>query len=72
MAKLKVELQVQGMTCEGCVRTIETKLAELPGVDYAHVNLGAGKATVEFDDSRAKVSDLVGAVKEIGFHAWHS
>jgi len=56
------------MTCQGCVRSIETKLSKVPGVASAHVNLGAGKATVEYDDSRANVDQLIGAVEQIGFH----
>jgi copper ion binding protein len=62
-----VELQVKGMTCQGCVRRIEMKLSKVPGVESAHVNLGAGKATVEYDDSRANIDQLIGAVEQIGF-----
>jgi copper chaperone len=69
MAKAKVELKVEGMTCQGCVRSIETKLAGVSGVEYAHVNLGAGIATVEFDDSRTDAAKLIGAVEQIGFEA---
>jgi copper ion binding protein len=67
MAKSNVELQVKGMTCQGCVRSIEMKLSKVPGVESAHVNLGAGKATVEYDDSRANIDQLIGAVEQIGF-----
>jgi copper ion binding protein len=69
MAKLKIELHVEGMTCQGCVRSIETKLSRVQGVDYAHVNLGAGTATVEFDDAAVNVDKLIGAVEQIGFQA---
>jgi copper ion binding protein len=72
MAKTKIELKIEGMTCQGCVRSIEKKLATVDGVDYAHVNLGAGKAIVEFDDARADSSKLMAAVEQIGFHASHS
>jgi copper chaperone CopZ len=47
MARSNVELQVKGMTCQGCVRSIEMKLAKVPGVESARVDLGAGRATVE-------------------------
>jgi copper chaperone len=69
MAKTKVELQVEGMTCQGCVRSIETKVSSVKGVDYAHVNLGAGKLTVEFEDGAATADQLIEAVEQIGFHA---
>jgi copper ion binding protein len=69
MAKAKVEMQVEGMTCQGCVRSIEKKLSGVHGVDYAHVNLGAGHVTVEFDDVQTNPQALVSAVEQIGFHA---
>jgi copper chaperone CopZ len=69
MAKAKVELKVDGMTCQGCVRSIEKKLSGVAGVEYAHVNLGAGLATVEYDDTRTNAQQLIGAVETIGFQA---
>jgi len=69
MAKAKVEMRVEGMTCQGCVRTVEKKLSSIDGVDYAHVNLGASNATVEFDDSKTKPDALVAAVEQIGYKA---
>jgi copper chaperone CopZ len=69
MAKTKLELNIEGMTCQGCVRSIEKKLSTVNGVDYAHVNLGAGKAVVEYEDSLADPPKLIAAVEEIGFHA---
>jgi copper ion binding protein len=69
MAKTKIEIKVEGMTCQGCVRSIEKKLSTVDGVEYAHVNLGSGKAVVEYDDTRVDPSKLISAVDEIGFHA---
>jgi copper chaperone CopZ len=69
MAKAQIEFRVEGMTCQGCVRSIEKKLSTVAGVDRAHVNLGAGKATVEYDDALADPARLMGAVGQIGFHA---
>ncbi len=69
MAKAKVEMRVEGMTCQGCVRTVEKKLSSIDGVEYAHVNLGASNATVEFDDSKIKPHALVAAVEQVGYKA---
>jgi copper chaperone len=69
MAKSTVELKVEGMTCQGCVRSVEKKLTGVAGVASAKVDLGAAKATVEFDDARANVGEMIGAVDSIGFHA---
>ena len=69
MAKAKIEMQVAGMTCQGCVRSIEKKLSGVSGVEYAHVNLGEWSATVEYDDVRTDAKSLIAAVEQIGFHA---
>jgi copper ion binding protein len=72
MAKTKLELRIGGMTCQGCVRTIEKKLSTVDGVEYAHVNLGAGTVAVEYDDARAQPDQLIRAVEQIGFQASRS
>lgn len=69
MSKSIVELKVEGMSCDACVRSIERKLSKVAGVASARVNLVTGKAVVEYDDSRAKADQLIGAVEQIGYHA---
>lgn len=64
-----VELKVDGMTCQGCVRSVERKLRSVPGVGSATVDLGAGKASVEFDQAVAEPARLIAAVQQIGFQA---
>jgi len=64
-----IELKVEGMTCEGCARSVTRKLSGLDGVSSASVDLAAGKATVQRDDSRASVDDLIAALSQIGFRA---
>jgi len=66
---MEAELKIGGMTCSGCVRSVEMKLSKVPGVQSAHVDLGAGRATVEYDEARADVGKLVAAVQQIGFEA---
>jgi len=65
----QVELKVDGMTCQGCVRSVTKKLSGVAGVSGVAVDLAAGKATVGYDDSASKVQDLIAAVEQIGFHA---
>jgi copper chaperone CopZ len=64
-----VELKVEGMTCQGCVRSVEKKLTGVTGVASAVVDLNAGKATVQYDESSARVEDMIGAVEKIGYRA---
>ena len=65
----KLELKVEGMTCDGCVRSVERKLSKVAGVESAHADLAAGRATVEYDDSQVGVDQMIGAVEQIGYRA---
>ena len=67
MAKSKIELSVQGMTGDGVVRNIEANLGGVNGVEYVHVNLGAAKITVDYDDSVTNAEQLIGTVERLGF-----
>ena len=69
MATSRLELKVEGMSCDACVRSIERKLSRVAGVSSARVNLDTGQATVDFDDSRARADQLIGVVEQIGYHA---
>ena len=62
-----IHLPVAGMTCANCARSIERKLSTTPGVSSARVNLDAATATVQFDPARARLSDLVGAIEQLGY-----
>jgi P-type Cu+ transporter len=64
-----LELDIQGMHCAGCVRSVEEALAEVDGVDSAEVNFGVERATVSFDPARCDISDLERAVAERGYEA---
>lgn len=66
---MKTELKIEGMTCEGCVRGVTKKLSSVAGVERAQVDLKAGKATVEYDESRANPGQMIAAVEQIGYKA---
>ncbi len=63
------ELAITGMTCAGCVHTIEKQLLAEPGVESAEVNLATGTARVGYDAARVSVERLTGAVAEAGYTA---
>ena len=67
MSTQTVTLPVTGMTCGGCVRSVERKLAATPGVSKAQVSLEQASAAVEFDPGRTKVPDLVAAIEQLGY-----
>lgn len=66
MAKT-IELNVTGMTCDHCVRSVTNALKDVPGVAEAVVSLDEKKATVTGDD--VDVAKLIAAVEEEGYEA---
>ena len=44
-----IHLQVQGMSCGGCVKSVTTALKSLPGVSSVDVDLPTGHVTVNGD-----------------------
>lgn len=65
--KKQAELKVSGMHCATCAVTIEKALIGVEGVEEANVNFAGNKVTVEFDPSKAGVTDLEKAVTESGY-----
>ncbi|MBU6485272.1 MAG: heavy-metal-associated domain-containing protein [Betaproteobacteria bacterium] len=62
-----VKLDVQGMTCQGCVASVTRVLRAVPGVEGAAVTLQPGAATVTFDPARTDVAALGAAIREAGY-----
>ena len=62
-----VVIKVAGMSCGGCVKTVTSVLAALPGVAQAEVSLEAGEARVAFDPARVGVEQLRLAIEGAGF-----
>lgn len=65
----KAVLNITGMTCAACSARIEKKLGKLAGVSSANVNLTTQKATVEYNPSEIKISEMVSAVISLGYGA---
>ena len=62
-------LQVEGMTCAGCVARVEDALNRVPGVSKVSVNLATEKAVVELVPQQAAPSDLARALDQAGYAA---
>jgi copper chaperone CopZ len=51
---MKLELAIDGMHCDGCVRRVKNLLGKVAGVASADVSLG--KATLELTDAKVEAS----------------
>jgi copper chaperone len=60
-------LTLTGMSCGGCVGSVQRILDALPGVQRAEVTLAPPQARVSFDPERIDRAALVQAVVDAGF-----
>ena len=63
--RLRLDLDLEGMTCASCAARIEQRLNRLDSVE-ATVNYATEAASVAFDPASVTVDDLVAAVEAIG------
>ncbi len=62
-----VTLNVQGMTCGGCVASVTRVLKAVSGVGEVDVTLDSGTARVVFDPAKADIAKLKDAVEGAGY-----
>lgn len=65
----KTVLRSQELSCPSCVAKIETALKVLDGVSDAKVHFNTGKIEVQHDPQVVKASELVKAVRSVGYEA---
>ncbi|WP_373740250.1 heavy-metal-associated domain-containing protein [Neisseria sp.] len=64
-----ITLNIGGMTCGGCVKSVTKILEGVSGVSKAEVSLENGHAVVEFDAAKTHAGALIEAVEDGGFDA---
>ena len=62
-----VELKVEGMDCEGCVKSVTRMLSGVPGVHEVDVSLAEARAKVTYDPGKASVPDMKKAGERAGY-----
>ncbi len=60
----KKTLKIEGMMCEGCVKSVKEAIEKIPGITSVDVNLKKGTAVVQGD---ADDETLIKAVVDAGF-----
>lgn len=67
--ELEAALVLEGIQCAGCALRNEQHLQQLPGVVLAEVNFSTHRARVRWNPQRTRLSDILTAVKRIGYTA---
>lgn len=57
------------MTCAACVRAVEKATEKLEGVTSVAVNLSTESMTIDYDENRVSVEDIIRAVESSGYGA---
>lgn len=62
-----IELNVEGITCGGCEKSIRNALMEQNGVAEATASHENGIVKIDYDDSKFQADALKQAIKAAGF-----
>lgn len=65
-----VRLDIQGMSCDHCVRAVREALAGVDGAQVESVEIGS--ATVTYDPARTSSEAIANAVSDEGYEAVRS
>lgn len=62
-----VTLNIDGMTCGGCVKSVTRLLEGVEGVEKVEVSLENKNAVITFDESKTDTDALIDAVEDGGY-----
>jgi copper chaperone CopZ len=68
-AEKTIVLVVEGMTWDGCARSVEKALKETKGVIDAKVSYPKAEAWIKYDDEKITVAKLREVINRTGFKA---
>ena len=60
-------IDIKGMTCGGCVKSVTSVLQNVAGVSKVEVSLEKNHAVVNFDPAKANPEQFKAAIEDAGF-----
>lgn len=68
LTPLTITMDIQGMTCNGCVETVRASVAQLgDGINSVEVNLDEAKAVIEYNPSEIDSVKIRKAIELNGY-----
>jgi copper chaperone len=64
----RLNLTIEGMTCEHCVRAVRGRLEKTPGIAVDDVQVGS--AVLDYDPAATNVDDIEEAIADEGYTAY--
>ena len=68
MAIQTLKLEISGMTCDHCAKTIEKKVSSVEGLVSKSVSFPEKKGEFQFDTEKASASDIINAINSIAHY----
>lgn len=62
-----ITINIKGMTCMGCVRSVKNVLEPIAGVSGVDISLDKGQAVITFDPSKANLAKFQAAIQDAGY-----
>ncbi len=63
----QVTLQVEGMTCGHCVKSVENSVGAMNGVERVLVELINGTVAVEYNENEVNVQNIKDTIEDQGY-----
>ena len=63
----KIELNITGMSCASCSAALQSSLKSTDGILNASVNIATEKASLEYEESKISVKDIIKVVENTGY-----
>jgi copper chaperone len=70
MEEIKMEksiINVEGMSCEHCVKAVKGAVGALAGINEVSVDLASNTVTVEYDPSQSTLEQIKSEIEDQGY-----
>ena len=64
----RLNLKIEGMSCDHCVRAVRGRLERTPGVKVDEVKIGS--ALLDYDPAKTNIDDIEEAIADEGYTAF--
>src|SRR3972149_5661160 len=63
-----LKLEISGMTCDHCAKTIEKKVSSISGIVLRSVSYPEKKGEFQFDGRKTSANDIINAINSTGHY----
>ncbi|MBR8834749.1 MAG: cadmium-translocating P-type ATPase [Stigonema ocellatum SAG 48.90 = DSM 106950] len=72
VAAKKLQVQIGGMDCGSCAKTVEVGLQQIPGVSEVSVNFATERAQISYDTQQVSETTIYDRIRSLGYSVQQS